>query len=689
MSHSYHLLPLPYWKECKSNILKYTYAHKALSIFIIALYFPYILWAQKKENTNQTRMDSLMHLFEQETDENRLIDIIHRAKDDTYMNKPFMTNAECEIVLNHLKNYAPQKKNSSLLFAYIEQSFGILFIRSNATKMVALEYFLKSLPVLEEKASPYYLRISYALLSNLYYELEDFDEAEAYAYKAEKMYDNESVSWGQMDIYNTLGLTLFKKQKYKQAETYYQKALQEAEKMNNHFWIGLIKGNIGSLYSKQGKYKEAIKLLKIDVEHSLINAQYHNAIISNHEIIRSYLALKDYENVQKHIEDTQMYFKRIAKLEENLKVMANEYETMSLYHEAMHDYEKSLAYQKKYKVIEDTLIQRRKNDLIQSLRFKQSYDDKQKKLDTLLKENEKQRTYLYASVGVGIVMLLTLIIFILASRYRQKKKATLALSHENQELAESLAKISEQSNIIDAQNQELQASNLSKDKMFSLISHDLRSPLARLKGIITLLKNQQFSAEELQYILPKVENELDNTLNLTEELLYWAKTQMEGIQPMPKALHPQHIIQQTIDNLRQLAEAKGINLGAGKVLDEPVVWADENMTKAVLRNLVSNAIKFCHPKASITVSAIKADHNMVLFKVIDTGVGMPPEILSKMFKNEPITTQGTAGEKGTGFGLVMCKDFITQNGGTMGVASTWGEGSEFHFTLPMLKTLRI
>jgi signal transduction histidine kinase len=157
---------------------------------------------------------------------------------------------------------------------------------------------------------------------------------------------------------------------------------------------------------------------------------------------------------------------------------------------------------------------------------------------------------------------------------------------------------------------------------------------------------------------------------------------MKGLQAFPARLNPKLIVQQTILNLQDIAQEKNVQLLIGTVIDAYTVWADENMTKIVLRNFIVNAIKFSPTGAQILVVAYETESNHVHFVVKDSGTGIKPEDLPKLFGHEPFTTKGTADEKGTGFGLMMCKDFIAQNAGKIGVESTWGEGSTFYFTLP-------
>lgn len=235
-------------------------------------------------------------------------------------------------------------------------------------------------------------------------------------------------------------------------------------------------------------------------------------------------------------------------------------------------------------------------------------------------------------------------------------------------------------------NIELAEINATKDKFFSIISHDLRSPLSGLMQILFIIAEDYNSLpnDEKQQMITDVANTSKRTYDLMENLLEWSSIQTGNIPFNPKKL----TILTLLNSLEALYEhnlkSKEITL---KVNVEPEisVFADKKMTETILRNLISNAIKFTHPGGSVSVLS-EPDNDFVVIKVIDTGVGIKTEKLSELFKVDKVqSTKGTAKETGTGLGLILCKELVERQNGKIWVESKEDEGTTFYFTLPVEK----
>ncbi|MET1258056.1 hybrid sensor histidine kinase/response regulator [Flagellimonas sp. DF-77] len=238
---------------------------------------------------------------------------------------------------------------------------------------------------------------------------------------------------------------------------------------------------------------------------------------------------------------------------------------------------------------------------------------------------------------------------------------------------------------IERQAENLRQSNALKDRMFSIIGHDLRSPLsaAKLKmdfimrGIIDP-KADNF-VDETVYELLKT---MDEALNLLQNLLGWAKAESGQIQVIPENLDLNDIVEQTFRLLKLGSEHKKIIL-INEVPEHTFVHADLNTVKTVLRNLVSNAIKFTPVDGRICIKASESNERMVV-EVEDNGEGIPKEDIPKILNpNEHFSKLGTEKEPGTGLGLVLCQNFVNKNGGQLKIKSTVGKGSTFYFDLPV------
>lgn len=232
-------------------------------------------------------------------------------------------------------------------------------------------------------------------------------------------------------------------------------------------------------------------------------------------------------------------------------------------------------------------------------------------------------------------------------------------------------------------NDELQNANKNKDKFFSIISHDLRSPLSGIMTLMDILQNEYSSLEheEIQEIIREASITSKNTFNLMENLLDWSRIQTGKMIFDPQYISLTLIVRGVQGLFSQKLKSKSISLN----LDfEPEIFAfaDLQMTETVFRNLISNAIKFTPQFGLIIVSFENMDKN-ILVKIKDTGVGMDEEQLSKIFRlDSTYSTIGTAGERGTGLGLMLCKELIEKQGGKIWVESAVNSGTTFCFTLP-------
>lgn len=234
-------------------------------------------------------------------------------------------------------------------------------------------------------------------------------------------------------------------------------------------------------------------------------------------------------------------------------------------------------------------------------------------------------------------------------------------------------------NSLQEKHDALVKTNQEKNKLFSIISHDLRSPLSRLAALLDLLKSGDLSEEEFKNFSNEISDNINDTANLLNNLLVWSNSMLDGFKTKPFPFNMHNVINEQLKLQIKTATEKGII--CENLLEKNIeVFADENMMSIVLRNLISNAIKFCNEQDLISISA-KYLNDTIEFCVADTGIGIPKENLNTIFSKE-LTTEGTNHEIGSGIGLGLCKDLIEQNNGHIRVESELGKGTKFYFTLP-------
>ncbi|WP_075618822.1 histidine kinase N-terminal 7TM domain-containing protein [Paenisporosarcina indica] len=237
-------------------------------------------------------------------------------------------------------------------------------------------------------------------------------------------------------------------------------------------------------------------------------------------------------------------------------------------------------------------------------------------------------------------------------------------------------------NTLRSNSKQLAELNLFKDKMFMVVAHDIHSPLAVLGNLMELLREEMEAYDEShEEVLYEMEQQIQNTTILVENLLDWFRSQKEGMVFTPKMCRLAEVVQANMRLLHVHSSRKSIQVKSD-IPNNTLVYADPEMLDLIIRNLLSNAIKFTDIEGSIHVSA-KQIEDYVIISIEDTGRGIDPNQPNPLFTTEdPITFDGTAGEKGTGLGLTLCREFVRINGGDIWFESTYLQGTIFYFSIP-------
>jgi len=252
---------------------------------------------------------------------------------------------------------------------------------------------------------------------------------------------------------------------------------------------------------------------------------------------------------------------------------------------------------------------------------------------------------------------------------------------QNEELLELNANLEIK---VEQRTKELYELNATKDKFFSIIAHDLKNPFNTLMGFTELMLDNlnDFSSEKLHEIIEILHVTSKQSYALLENLLEWARTQTGRMDMKPENIDIFNLFEENLSLLKNQAAKKKIILESN-VPVKTFAYADQNMINTVIRNLISNAIKYTHEIGRISCNCIVIDKKLQI-EITDTGIGIKPQNLDKLFRIDlNYSTHGTADEGGTGLGLILCKEFINRNEGEIWVESTFGEGSTFKFTLPL------
>ena len=299
-----------------------------------------------------------------------------------------------------------------------------------------------------------------------------------------------------------------------------------------------------------------------------------------------------------------------------------------------------------------------------------------------------------AHIGFFVFNQVLVIVFIFYGLYLIKKEntgyqlnilaKTESLRIKHQQINKQKIEIQNKARLLEKQKAELAELNSIKNKLFSVIAHDLKAPMYALRNVFRNIQEQNMKASEIKALIPDIVNDFNYTTGLMENLLIWAKCQMQEGSTRQQNVDISELANDISHLLRLQASTKKIRI-KNLVKQKAHVWADRDMIHLALRNLVSNAIKFTPSRGQVTIGITNMDDHIEIF-VKDTGVGISQEALERIRQYENFTTRGTLNETGTGLGLMLCREFIIKNGGTLYIESEEGKGSTFSFTLPVSNT---
>ncbi|WEK18390.1 MAG: histidine kinase N-terminal 7TM domain-containing protein [Candidatus Pedobacter colombiensis] len=232
------------------------------------------------------------------------------------------------------------------------------------------------------------------------------------------------------------------------------------------------------------------------------------------------------------------------------------------------------------------------------------------------------------------------------------------------------------------QTEELKKLNQLKDRIFSIIAHDLRGPLVNLSEVLKMIDTDMITVEEFKALSPKLSRDILYTTDLLENILHWSRSQLKGYGINKTHFELRNMIINEVNYHLPSAAIKRIQI-LDDVFPGMIVYADMLMIQIVVRNILNNSIKFCNEDCEIHITAVYSEQHKMMLSIEDNGMGMSKEALKMLFNGTSVSTRGTMNEKGTGLGLVICKDFMERNNGKMEVSSEIGKGTKFQLFLPI------
>lgn len=563
---------------------------------------------------------------------------------------------------------------------------------------IQIEFCLLLIEEAQKNNDAFYLQKSYISLGTAYRRKGDLENSLKYLFESANIAEKEGLNKSLGEVYGEISNTFLRRNNdVVNAIIYNNKAIKIFKKTGDRQQLGLILLNTGFNYYENNDYDSATSYyeqannifreigLKIGIAYSignaalikfkkgdLLNAEKDLLVAINMlEPLGDAYGKADFLNQLGSVYELQgKTDNAISTFEESLQI-SKKYDLkeqisdgllqLSILYEVKRDYKESLNSIKEHFLVRDSISNAATVQKLSDLRTKFEVGQKQTEVDLLTAEKKTQQIISWAIAAFALtIIILAGIIY----KY-YKAKATINLT-------------------LQSQKYELERLNETKDKFFSIISHDLRGPISAFQGVGRMIKFA-VKKDKKDYLL-ELSDDIDESAgrlsNLLDGLLSWALQQQGHFPNVPEKVLLKSIVDDLIGTFKNTAASKGIVLSA--TFDEPIeLWVDRNTTETIIRNIIGNALKFTEDGGSVSLHT-SIDDATAKIEVIDSGVGMAQEKVDRLFNlSENKSTYGTSGEKGLGLGLQLVYEFIEMNNGSIEVQSEEGEGTRFVIRLPL------
>lgn len=587
---------------------------------------------------------------------------------------------------NAIDSYNKSKRlfkelDDTLGYARVSNGIGLIEIkRGNYAE--GLENALLAIQVFERMNLREELSLAYNSLAEAYYNTNQIDKALEFNYKALNVRTQLQDNAGIKNSTKNIALLYSERKEHRKAIEYFEKVLNLLDTENDNDLRGEILPRIGEEYLQFREYEKAAEYLLEGLKYNR-NTQNEDGLLRSLNSI-GHLNLKQNKLKLAQAQLDEAY--SIAKNGVNKHELLKNYKLHKELDSIQKQYQNAFFWQGKYYDLKTELDKESQPKIpiittpVTETNIDEAFTNEVSiENEAINKENEKsiKRLKLLSYVLAFAVLASLLVLVISHLKHRKRLEYTRELEEKNKQ-------IELQNEAILEQTHHLEEVNKVKDRLFSIVSHDLKDSISSIKGFIDLLREDSLTKEEFYELIPELSENADNASLLLFNLLNWSKSQMQNLESNPELFNIQDVFHNKMGLIEQKVEQKRIVL-----IDESqrdFVYADKSMIEIVIQNLLTNAVKFSRIGDAITVSN-RDQNGKSLICVEDTGVGISPENLNKLFKNNnTFTTIGTKNEKGTGLGLTICKELVELNDGRIWVESVQNVGTKFYVELPKVKS---
>lgn len=520
----------------------------------------------------------------------------------------------------------------------------------------AIENYKRAIGIYEKNKSLYYLAPALQELGSLFYRMKDWAAADIYFKKALKIYVSLPDTLGMTSVYSRMGQVAIAQDQPKKAVMLYVQAALLNAKIKDSITLSTVYAGMAMAWKALKNFPQGLHYYQKALE---LNKHFNNQGLALGNLIgisTIYLEQAQLDSAQYYAGIALIHSKKYGSLEQQRSIQF----LLSQISERQGDHQMALQHYKNYQLLSDSIYTTEAQAKLKQEQVRQNVADYQKEKEQAKREaallNTRNQLYLALVLAFLSIILLGGFLFL------QLRKA----QHQ-----------------LKTQNLELQQLNATKDKFFGIIAHDIRSPIVALEGVgeqmTYYLAKQQ--PDKLARLATRVEKTAQQLGTLLDNLLNWALLQQGVIPYHPKSINVNQAIVELMEIFQANAQAKNIQLESN-IPEDLIAYADENTFQAILRNLLSNAIKFTPSGGKVAVTT-ELKENKVFININDTGTGISVEKMAKLFAIDKSSEKGTAGEKGTGLGLLLVKELVELNKGNVLVESKINLGSRFTVSLPL------
>lgn len=563
-------------------------------------------------------------------------------------------------------------------------------------KMLSLKYADSAINIFKELDSNKYLARAYLNKGHTYRYTDEYDKALKYYNKALKISTDYSIKSEELNTYNSIGNLYNELDQDSLSLLYYTKSYDNAVSLKDSVGISNAVNNIGILNWKKSKLDSSLKYIEQSFEIDSIIGRKNSLPQSTNNLGILYTELKEYEkaksyfnlsikfarelNAQRELANSYLnradYYNSVGKTESSISDLkmaisiakdidfkynlSESYRLLSDIYSSNGQHKKALEYLKSHTAIKDSLNKKETASKIAAIQKEITVREKNKRIEDLSENNKLQRTY------IVLLIITTIAIVIIGLLYRRYYK-------ENEKLNFSLNK----------KNHELKSMQENRRKFYTLLSHDLKSPVTHIVNMTKLLNqySDKMDEKERKESITQINSSANNLFTLIENILEWAKSTNPDINSVKDEFNVEKTIEKSIDILEPNASQKSITINSE--VQNKIIKSDEELISIAIRNLLSNSIKYSNENSEIIVEGALSD-NYYSITIKDEGMGINKDLLEKIEKGEQIiSVPGTNNEKGTGLGLLITRNLLTKIGGKVKIKTEENKGTEVEISIPL------